>query len=186
MWQRILTILRRATRQKESRNSEASAAILDSQSVRIAEESGGTKGYDAGKNVSGRKRHLLVDTSGLLLASRVTPANTSDNRGAQELLAGLAPLMPRLKLIWADGAYAGEKLRRWCEEQTGWRLEVVSRNADSCTFKVLPRRWVVERSFAWISRNRRLAKDYERKVQTSECLLKVAMIRLMLKRLARG
>lgn len=97
----------------------------------------------------GRKRHLLVDTSGLLLAGRVTPADTSDNRGARELLAGLAPLMPRLELVWADSAYAGEKLRKWCEEWTGWRLEVVARNTDGSTFEVIPRRWVVERSIAW-------------------------------------
>ena len=186
LWQSILVALRRITRQKAGRDPEPSAAIVDSPSVRIAEESGGTKGYDAGKNVPGRKRHLLVDTTGLLLARRVTPANTSDNRGARELLAGLAPLMPRLKLIWADSAYAGEKLRRWCKEHTGWRVEVVARDTDSSTFEVLPRRWVVERSFAWIGRNRRLAKDYERKVQTSECLMKVAMIRLMLARLGRG
>lgn len=185
LWQRILVALRRATRQKEGREPEPSAAIMDSQSVRIAEESGGNKGYDAGKCVPGRKRHLLVDTSGLLLAERVTPANISDNRGARELLAGLAPLMPRLELIWADSAYAGEKLRNWCAEHTGWRLEIVPRNTGNSTFEVLPRRWVVERSIAWICRNRRLAKDYERKVQTGECWLKVAMIRLMLKRLGR-
>ena len=95
LWQRIPVALRKATRRKEGRDPEASAAIMDSQSVRIAEESGGTKGYDAAKNVPGRKRHLLVDTAGLLLAARVTPADTSDNRGARELLAGLAPLMPR-------------------------------------------------------------------------------------------
>ena len=186
LWQRILVALRRATRQKEVREPEPSAAIMDSQSVRITEESGGNKGYDAAKCVPGRKPQLLVNTSGLLLASRVTPANISDNRGARELLAGLAPLMPRLELIWADSAYAGEKLRSWCAEHTGWQLEVVPRNFDSSTFEVVPRRWVVERSIAWISRNRRLAKDYERKVQTSECWLKVAMIRFMLKRLGRN
>lgn len=185
LWQRVLVILRRSARTKDGRDPEPSAAIIDSQSVRIAEESGGNKGYDAGKNVPGRKRHLLVDTSGLLLAERVTPADTSDNRGARELFAGLAPLMPRLELVWAGGAYTGEKLRAWCEEHTGWRLEVVSRGSDSSTFEVIPRRWVVERSIAWICRNRRLAKDYERKMQTSECLMKVAMIRLMLKRLGR-
>jgi putative transposase len=185
LWQRILVSLRRATRQKEGREPEPSAAIMDSQSVRIAEESGGNKGYDAAKCVPGRKRHLLVDTSGLLLAERVTPANVSDNRGARELLAGLAPLMPRMDMIWADSAYAGEKLRTWCSEHTGWQLEVVPRNSDSSAFEVIPRRWVVERSIAWTCRNRRLAKDYERKVQTSECWLKVAMIRLMLKRLGR-
>ena len=181
----MLVALRKATRRKEGRDLEPSAALVESQSVRIVEESGDIKGYDTAKNVPGRKRHLLVDTSGLLLAGRVTPASISDNRGARELLAGLAPLMPRLKKIWADGAYAGEKLKRWCEEWAGWQLEVVPRNTGSSTFEVLPRRWVVERSFAWIGRNRRLAKDYERKVQTSECLMKVAMIRLMLKRLGR-
>jgi putative transposase len=149
LWQRSLVALRKATRRKEGRDPEASAAIMDSQSVRIAEESGGTKGYDAAKNVPGRKRHLLVDTSGLLLAARVTRTDASDSRGARELLAGLALLMPRLELVWADGAYdAGEKLRAWCEEQTGWRLEVVPREPGSSTFEVLPRRWVVERSFA--------------------------------------
>ncbi len=164
LWQRILVALRRATRRMEGRNPEASAAIMDSQSIRIAEESGGNKGYDAGKNVPGRKRHLLVDTSGLLLAERVTPANISDNRGARELLAGLAPILPRMELIWADSAYAGEKLRTWCAKHTGWRLEVVPRNNNSSTFEVLPRCWVVERSIAWVCRNRRLMKDYERKV----------------------
>ena len=140
LWQRILVALRRATRQKEGREPEPSAAIMDSQSVRITEESGFNKGYDAGKKVIGRKRHLLVDTSGLLLTGRVTPADTSDNHGARELLAGLAPLMPRMELIWADSAYAGEKLRTWCQDRTGWRLEVVPRNRDSSTFEVLPRR----------------------------------------------
>ena len=93
--------------------------------------------------------------------------------------------MPRLELVWAGGAYAGETLRSWCEEK-GWRLEVVSRNSGRPAFEVLPRRWVVQRSLAWICRNRRLAKDYERKVHTSECWMKVAMVRRMLKRLGRG
>lgn len=92
----------------------------------------------------------------------------------------------RGKVIWADGAYAGENLRSWCAEEGGWHPEVVPRNADSPTFYVLPRRWVVKRSFAWLGRNRRLSKDYERKVQTSEALIQVAMVRLMLKRLGRN
>ena len=125
------------------------------------------------------------ENSGLLLAARVMPANVSDNRGARELLAGLARMMPRLELVWADGAYAGERLRGWCEEE-GWRLEVVLRNSGGPAFEVLPRRWVVERSLAWVCRSRRLAKDYERKVQTSECWMKVAMVRLMLWRLGRS
>jgi putative transposase len=133
--------------------------------------------------VPGRKRHILVDTDGLLIASYVTPASTSDHEGCKRLLAGLKPLVPRLELIWADNAYAGERLAAWRQQEGAWRLEIVRRNPVP-RFEVAPRRWVVERTFAWLSRNRRLARDYERKVQTTETLLEVAMIRLMLRRLA--
>ena len=102
------------------------------------------------------------------------------------LLAGLGPLMPRLKKIWADGAYSGKKLAKWCEEQGGWELEVVERDRGTKGFEVLPKRWIVERTFGWLRKDRRLAKDYERKVQTSEALIEVAMIRLVLRRLARA
>jgi putative transposase len=102
------------------------------------------------------------------------------------LLAGLKPLVPRLKKIWADGAYSGEELARWCEEEGGWQLEVVERNREVQGFKVLPKRWIVERTFSWLIRNRRLSKDYERMVQSSETFIEVAMIRLILRRLARG
>lgn len=101
-------------------------------------------------------------------------------------MAGLKALLPRLKKIWADGAYTGEKLAGWCEEQGGWELEIVERRGDAEGFAVLPHRWIVERTLGWLMRNRRLSKDYERKVQTSETLIKVAMIRLILRRLARG
>jgi putative transposase len=104
----------------------------------------------------------------------------------QYLLAGMKALLPRLKKIWADGAYTGEKLARWCKEQGGWELEIVERSADTEGFAVLPHRWIVERTFGWLMRNRRLSKDYERKVQSSETFIEVAMIRLMLRRLARG
>jgi putative transposase len=100
-------------------------------------------------------------------------------------LAGLKPFVPCLKKIWADGAYTGEKLAGWCQEQGGWELEIVERNADSEGFISLPYRWIVERTLGWLMRNRRLSKDYERKVQTSETFIEVAMIRLILKRLAR-
>jgi transposase len=113
---------------------------VGSQSVRIAEESGSNQGYDAAERVLGRKRNLLADTSGLLLAERVPPVNICDNRRARELLAGLVPLMPRLELIWVDSAYAGEKLRSWCAEHTGWQLAVVPRNSDSSTFELILRR----------------------------------------------
>jgi putative transposase len=186
LWHRIFTILRAAERKRVGKNPDASAAIVDSQSVKTTEEGAATNGYDAHKNVKGRKRHLLVDTLGLPLAAYVTPADVQDRAGARLLLAGLKPLMPNLKKIWADGAYGGEKLARWCEEQGGWRLEVVERDRATKGFEILPKRWIVERTFSWLRRDRRLAKDYERKVQTSETLIEVAMIRLVLGRLAKA
>lgn len=150
------------------------------------EEGAESNGYDAYKNVKGRKRHLLVDTLGLPLSVHVTPASVQDRVGARLLLVGLKPLMPRLRKIWADGAYGGEKLAKWCEQQGGWELEVVERDREVEGFRVLAKRWIVERTFGWLRRDRRLARDYERKVQTSETLIEVAMIRLILKHLARA
>ena len=147
---------------------------------------GPPRGYDAHKNVKGRKRHLLVDTLGLPFSIYVTSADVQDRVGARCLLAGIKVLLPRLQKIWADGAYTGEKLAGWCQEQGGWELEIVERDADTEGFAVLPHRWIVERTFGWLMRNRRLSKDYERLVQSSETFIKVAMIRLVLKRLARG
>ncbi|MDP9475354.1 MAG: IS5 family transposase [Actinomycetota bacterium] len=186
LWHRIFMVLHAAERKRVGKDPDASAAIMDSQSAKTTEEGAATNGYDAHKNVKGRKRHLLVDTLGLPLSVYVTPADVQDRAGARLLLAGLEPLVPNLKKIWADGAYGGEKLAKWCEEQGGWELEVVERDKEAKGFKVLAKRWIVERTFGWLGRNRRLAKDYERKVQTSETLIKVAMIRLMLRRLARA
>jgi len=186
LWHRIFMVLRAAERKRVGKDPDASAAIVDSQSVKTTEEGTGTNGYDAHKNVKGRKRHLLVDTLGLPLSVYVTPADVQDRAGARLLLAGLEPLVSRLKKIWADGAYGGEKLAKWCEEQGGWKIEVVERDREAKGFEVLPKRWIVERTLGWLVRNRRLTKDYERKVQTSETLIEVAMIRLMLRRLARA
>lgn len=133
--------------------------------------------------MKGRKRHILVDTLGLLLAVYVTSAALHDGKGARCLLAGLAPLYPRLKKIWADAAYRGQELAAWCRAEGSWDLEVVEHTPGTRGFSILPRRWVVERTLSWISRNRRMSKDYERKVQTSETLIRVAMIRLFLARL---
>ncbi len=186
LWQRIFMVLRAAERKRVGKDPDASAAIMDSQSAKTTEEGAATNGYDAHKNVKGRKRHLLVDTLGLPLSVYVTPADVQDRAGARLLLAGLKPLVPRLKKIWADGAYGGEKLAKWCEEQGGWEIEVVERDKEAKGFGVVAKRWIVERTFGWLGRNRRLAKDYERKVQTCETLIEVAMIRLMLGRLARA
>jgi putative transposase len=127
-----------------------------------------------------------VDTLGLPLSVYLTSADAQDRVGARYLLAGLKPFVPRLKKIWADGAYAGEKLAGWLEKQGGWELEIVERDREAKGFEVLPKRWIVERTFSWLIRNRHLSKDYERLVQTSETFIEVAMIRLILRRLARG
>ena len=158
---------------------------MDSQSVKTVEESAHISGYDGHKSLKGRKRHLLVDTLGLPIAIYVTPVDLSDPTGARKLLASLAFRMPRLQKIWADAAYRGKELADWCRHQGGgWELEIVEREPGSHSFQVQPRRRVVERSFAWRSQNRRLAKDYERQVQTSESLIEVAATRLVLRRLA--
>jgi putative transposase len=193
LWHRIFKVLRAAERKRAGTVPNASAAIMDSQSVKTTEECGTSNGYeahsngyDAHKNIKGRKRHLLVDTLGLPISVYVTPANVQDRAGARLLLAGLKPLVPRLKKIWADGAYSGEELARWGEETGEWELEIVERERAAEGFEVLPKRWIVERTFSWLVRNRRLSKDYERRVQTSETLIEVAVIRLILKRLARS
>ncbi len=186
LWTLILKVLRAAERKRAGKNPQPTAAVMDSQSVKTVEESAHPSGYDAHKNVKGRKRHLLVDALGLLLSVYVTPAEVQDRIGARCLLAGLKVLLPRLKKIWADGAYTGEKLAGWCKEQGGWELQIVQRSADTEGFAVLPHRWIVERTLGWLMRNRRLSKDYERLVQSSESFIEVAMIRLILRRLAKG
>ena len=182
----IYSTLRGAFRERVGRNPQPSAAIMDAQSVKPVEESAGICGFDGYKRVKGRKRHLLVDTLGLPITADVTPADVSDPVGACRLLAGLAPLVPRLAKIWADQAYQGQELAAWGKAEGGWELEIVERRPGTRGFTVQPRRWVVERTFGWLCRNRRFSKDYERKVQTSETLLQVAMIRLLLARLGKA
>jgi putative transposase len=187
LWSLILKVLRAAARKRVGKDPQPTAVIIDSQSVKTVEESAYPSGYDAHKNLKGRKRHLLVDTLGLPLSVYVTSADVQDRVGAHCLLAGLKALLPRLKKIWADGAYTGEKLAGRCKEQGGWELEIVERSsADTEGFALLPHRWIVERTLGWLMRNRRLSKDYERMVQRSETFIKVAMIRLIVRRLARA
>jgi putative transposase len=132
--------------------------------------------------VKGRKRHILVDTLGLLLTVVVHAANIQDRDGAKLVLEKARGKFLRLALIWADGGYAG-KLIEWVQQSCGWLLEIVKRRADVQGFVVLPRRWVVERTFGWLGRCRRLSKDYEEKTESSEAMIHLAMIQLMLKRL---
>jgi putative transposase len=185
LWTRLYRALRDADRRRVGRDPNSSAAIMDAQSVKTVEESGSIRGYDAHKCVKGRKRHLLVDTLGLPLSFYVTPANMHDTYGARCLLAGLKYFVPRLTKIWADQAYQGQELADWCRATGDWELEVVKRPPGVRGWSQQPRRWIVERTFAWLLRHRRLVVDYERKVQTSETLIEVAMIRLLLARLGR-
>ena len=186
VWHEVHEALRDQVRTAEGRQVSPTAAVLDSQSAKSA-EGGEEIGYDAGKRVRGRKRHLLVDTGGLLLSVVVHSASVQDRAGAKMVLTGLAERFPGIELVWADGGYANvvdTSLIGWAADQVGVQLVVVPRNADVKGFQVLPRRWVVERTFGWLGRCRRLARDYERKTAHSEAMIEVAMIRLMLARLA--
>lgn len=184
LWQHINDVLRRQVRKAEGRNEEPSAAIIDSQSVKGTRTSG-LKGYDAGKKVKGTKRHVLVDTLGLLLCVVVHAANIQDRDGAKLVLSKARGLFPTLRRIWADGGYAG-KLIAWVLLMCHWVLEIVKRSDTAKGWVLLPRRWVVERTFGWLSQCRALARDYEYHPETSEALIQVAMIHLMLRRLAKA
>ncbi len=186
VWKRIHDRLRKLVRKAAGRFGQASAAIIDSQSVKTTER-GGARGYDAGKQVNGRKRHILVDTLGLLLVVCVTKASTQDRDGARLLLKVLAHQWTRLRLVWADSSYAGELIEwvRHLRARRRIKLEIVRRSDAQKGFVVLPKRWIVERTFGWLNRCRRLSKDYEYLTETSEAMIHVAMINLMVRRLAR-
>jgi transposase len=185
-WQRIHDALRDHVRARDGRDPQPSAAVLDSQSAKTS-EGGEEIGYDAGKRVRGRKRHLLVDTIGLLLVGIVHSASVQDRAGARRVLTGVRRRFPLLGLVWVDGGYVNSVdsgLVGWAHERENLEIVAVPRNADMKGFQVLPRRWVVERTFGWLTRCRRLARDYERKTAHAEAMIQIAMIRLMAARLA--
>lgn len=183
--QQLVDRLRHRLRVRARRDAQPSAAVVDSQSVKAAETVGaGSRGFDSGKKINGRKRHIAVDVEGFLLAVVVTAANIGDRMGAKLLVIALLNICTRLKLIWADSGYDGAPLTGWIRSVAGATLQVIKRT-EQHTFRVVPRRWVVERSFGWLLRYRRLVRDYERRTEHHEAMVYWATVLLMTRRLAR-
>jgi putative transposase len=185
LWRRINRALVERARRAVGRKPTPSAGIIDSQTIKTT-ESGGPRGFDPAKRMKGRKRHLVTDTEGSLLVLQVHPADIQDNHGAVPLLKAARRAFSRLRHIFADRVYRGPKLLNAISDVGRWTIEVVTRTQNVGSFKPEPRRWVIERTFAWFGRNRRLAKDFEKTIASAVAWIMIASVRLLTRRLARA
>ena len=183
LWSKINHTLLMLARVELGREASPTAGVIDSQSTKTM-ESGGPRGYDAGKKIKGRKRHILTDTQGFLVGAVIHAADIQDRDGAPDVLASVRYLYPWLRHVFADGGYAGQKLKSALAKIGDWTLQIVKRSDTAKGFEVLPRRWVVERTFAWLNRNRRLAKDFERTIESATAWLFLASVQLITRRIA--